>query len=377
MYGLALAGGGAKGSYELGVYKALIELEIPIGAIAGTSIGAINAAAFLMDDIEKFEKIWRNADKDSIIDIKDINLQKIIKNRGFDNKSVTNLLKELLDEKTIRENPIDLGIVTYNVSKFEPVVVFKEDIPKGYLIDYIAASANHPTLERLKIDGDKFIDGAVYDNIPVKPLFERGYEDIIAVDLGTITSKFRDLRGPFNLIEIRHSGDLGSVLFPDPEINKRNIEFGYLDTLKVFNKVHGHFYYFENLNFGPLLNSLTAKEISKIENISSTLFINRVLEPYKVNLGENYSLSIAALEITAEFMGIDNISIFKNPNELLDLILENINPKNEKNGYKNVKNFILTKNLNTSAVEALSLANPKAAIANIFLKVIQKRLLGI
>ncbi|NLC66473.1 MAG: patatin-like phospholipase family protein [Clostridium sp.] len=377
MYGLALAGGGSRGSYELGVYKALLELEIPIGAIIGTSIGAINAAAFLMDDLDKFEKIWKNADKDSIIDVKDIDLQKIIKQRGFDNKSIMNLLKEVLDEKTIRDNPIDLGIVTYNVSKLEPVVLFKENIPEGYLIDYIAASANHPTLERLKIDGDKFIDGAVYDNIPVKPLFEKGYEDIIAVDLGTITTRFRDITGPFNLIEIKHNGDLGSTLFPDPRTNKRNIEFGYLDTLKAFGKIHGHFYYFENLNFGPLLNSPTAKEIAKIENSSSTLFINRTLEPYKVNLGESYSLSIAALEITSEFIGIDNVSIFKNPNELLNLVLESINPKNVKNGYKNVKNFVLTKNLNTSAIEALSIANPKAAIANIFLKVIQKRLLGV
>lgn len=377
MYGLALAGGGSRGSYEVGVYKALIELEIPIGSIIGTSIGAINGAAFLMDDIESVEKIWRSIDKDSLINLKSIDLQKVIKRGGFDNSRLMDLLKKILDEKTIRENPIDLGLVTYNISKLEPVILFKDDIPKGSLVDYIAASANHPTLERLKINGDKFIDGAVYDNIPVKPLYEKGYQDIIAVNLNTITSKYKDIKGPFNLIEIKHNGSLGPIIFPDPEINSRNITFGYLDTLKAFNKLFGHFYYFKSLNFGPLLNSLTAAEISKIENYTSSLFINRTLEPYKTNLGGNYSLSIAALEITGEVLGIDNITVFENPNELLNLVLKKIKPENINTSNSNLKDFILLKNLNTSAIETLSLANPKAAIANIFLKVTQKRLMGI
>ena len=41
-FGLVLAGGGTKGAYEVGVWKALKELNINITAIAGTSIGALN-----------------------------------------------------------------------------------------------------------------------------------------------------------------------------------------------------------------------------------------------------------------------------------------------------------------------------------------------
>lgn len=42
--GLVLGGGGSRGAYELGVWKALRELGIEIQVVVGTSIGAINGA---------------------------------------------------------------------------------------------------------------------------------------------------------------------------------------------------------------------------------------------------------------------------------------------------------------------------------------------
>ena len=51
-YGLVLAGGGTKEAYQVGVWKALQELNINVTAIVGTSIGALNGALFLQDDID-------------------------------------------------------------------------------------------------------------------------------------------------------------------------------------------------------------------------------------------------------------------------------------------------------------------------------------
>jgi NTE family protein len=44
MYGLVLEGGGAKGSYQIGACQAMQELGVEFGAVAGTSIGALNGA---------------------------------------------------------------------------------------------------------------------------------------------------------------------------------------------------------------------------------------------------------------------------------------------------------------------------------------------
>ena len=47
MKGLVLEGGGTKGAYQLGAYKALKELGMEFDGIVGTSIGALNAAFVL------------------------------------------------------------------------------------------------------------------------------------------------------------------------------------------------------------------------------------------------------------------------------------------------------------------------------------------
>ena len=55
---LVLSGGGAKGSYELGVYKALKKLGIKIDIITGTSIGALNGAVLCTVDYRKSKRLW-------------------------------------------------------------------------------------------------------------------------------------------------------------------------------------------------------------------------------------------------------------------------------------------------------------------------------
>ena len=46
---LVLAGGGARGSYQVGVWRALTELGWRPGIITGTSVGSLNGAMFALD----------------------------------------------------------------------------------------------------------------------------------------------------------------------------------------------------------------------------------------------------------------------------------------------------------------------------------------
>jgi len=58
--GLVLAGGGAKGAYEAGVFKALWELDIirRVSVVSGTSIGTINGLLLSMNDNSIMDKSW-------------------------------------------------------------------------------------------------------------------------------------------------------------------------------------------------------------------------------------------------------------------------------------------------------------------------------
>lgn len=376
MYGLALGGGGSRGAYEIGVLKALEEMNIEIGAITGTSIGAVNAAGYLMGDLDLVENIWRSLDKDAMIKFKDINIPEIIKNRGFDFDVLMNVLRDVIKEDVIRKNPIDLGIVTYNLTQKEPVIVFKEDIPEGLLIDYIAASANHPTFQRMVIDGNEYVDGAVYDNIPIQPLYNKGYRDIISVNLDA-AGIIRDLNHPFNHISIKPNTDLGSILFPDHLTIEKNISYGYMDTLRAFKKLHGYKYNFREIQGSAILSPLTAAEIKEINHAISPLFLNKILESYRQELGIDFSIVLASLEITAEVLNVDNTIIYDSPNELLDSIVQSVKDRINKNDLRPLADKILFSNLDPLALNALSITNPKYAITNLFLKIIQNRLLGV
>ena len=58
--GLVLCGGGGKGAFQIGAWKALEEHGIldHIGAISGTSVGGLNAVLFALGDFENAQTIW-------------------------------------------------------------------------------------------------------------------------------------------------------------------------------------------------------------------------------------------------------------------------------------------------------------------------------
>lgn len=375
MYGLALGGGGSRGSYEIGVLKALQELNIEIGAITGTSIGAINAAAYLMNDFALMEEIWMSLNRNSLIKFESQLVPEVIRQRGFDFEILLSLLHEILDEETIRNHPTDLGIVTYNLTARKPVVLFKEEIPQGKLIDYVAASANHPSFQRLLIDGDAYIDGAVFDNIPVRPLYDKGYTEIIAVNLHTFGDR-RNLSGPYQLIEIESDNPLGSILFPDPETIRNNMTYGYLDTLRAFKKLYGATYYFEHLDDFALLSSLNAEEVKNLKETIHPFFLNKTLEKYQKLLFTDYSLAQAALEITAEALEISSLKVYRHQGELLDAIFSKIQEMVQGGDKIPWKERAVFKELDPTALTALAVTSPKLAIANLFIKMIQNRILG-
>ncbi len=76
--GLVLSGGGGKGAYELGVWRALKELGISkyISVFSGTSIGAFNSVLFAMDNMEKADKLWEEVTMDKLVPLSKVELIK-------------------------------------------------------------------------------------------------------------------------------------------------------------------------------------------------------------------------------------------------------------------------------------------------------------
>jgi len=283
-YTLVFGGGGANGSYQIGVWKAFRELGLKFNAVIGNSVGTLNSALFIQNDYDKALELWESVTLDKIIAIpKELlkngkiqitrenfhllkNIQKnFLKNKGLDTSPLKNLIKKYVDEDKIRKTRIDFGIITYQLNELKPFEVFIEDIPKGKLYDYLLASASLPGFKSTEIDGKQFIDGGVYDNIPFSLAKRRGYKDIIVVDISGLGINRRpDIVGT-NTIYIKNSIDLGTIIDFNPVIAKKYIKLGYLDTLKIFGKNRGvkYFYNFDK-KFIDTLNEILFSETAVI-----------------------------------------------------------------------------------------------------------------
>lgn len=323
MKGLVLEGGGTKGAYQIGAYKALRELGIEFKGVAGTSIGALNGAYIVEDNIEVLEDIWTNydythfmnVDEETYHSIKNIdftpkNLNMVIslinkarKNQGIDISPFRNLLEKTINEDLIRNSNKDFGLVTVMWDgKIVPNPMFIENIPKGKLLDYLIASASLPIFKLDKLDDKLFLDGVFHNNIPVSLLREKGYEDIVVIRL------IDDLFGKVNLNHhkdmnmkvIVPSEYLGGCLNVDPDNVHKNIKLGYMDAMKTFNRYDGIRYYF-NLDYKyddeycfDKLSNLSKDSIEslcKLLNIKRDINKRTLLEAIIPKLGESLNLS--------------------------------------------------------------------------------------
>ena len=59
MRAIVLSGGGAKGSYQVGVWKALKRLHLSYSIVTGTSVGALNGALMVQKDYRIAKKLWK------------------------------------------------------------------------------------------------------------------------------------------------------------------------------------------------------------------------------------------------------------------------------------------------------------------------------
>lgn len=393
MHGLVLEGGGAKGAYHIGAYKAIMEMGIEVGGIAGTSVGALNGAMLVQGGYEKAVELWSNMTYSRVIDANDEAIEKlkkgklgkedikyltekvkgVLSEKGLDTTPLRELLSEVIDEDEVRNSGKDFAIVTVSLTDLKPLELYIEDIPEGKLIDYIIASANFPAFKSEKIDGKKFIDGGLYNNLPINLLSHKGYKDIIAVRThGPGRLKKIDDSG-LNIVYISPVDDLGKTLEFESETAVRDMELGYYDGLKALRGLKGYKYYIEGkCDEDYFMNEFLNFEEEKVLETCKLLGIEGV--PYKraifefiipkisilvgTDKGNDYEdIAIRFLEHLAEKYEIERFKIYSF-DEFLNIIIE----KHKCDELKRQNGFF-TKLVNK--VDFLSVLNKEEVILNI------------
>ena len=332
-YGLVLAGGGTKGAYEVGIWKALCEMGVNVTAIVGASIGALNGALFLQDDYMATAKMYENIKIDNIMNVNGIDANKNIfdlsnifnlaadytKQKGIDNTPLREMIKKYVDMDKLYNSPIDFGLVTYSVKNKTPLQVFKNEIPKEQMEDYLLASSCFPIFKPQIINGEEYYDGGLYDNIPSNMLIEKGYKNIIIADIAGVGFSKKTVNKDIYVKVISSSEDLGGTFEFNHERILNNIKLGYLDTMKSFNKLQGHIYYFKPEEFAKMLEVFNLQTIYGLEYAAQMYKMYRYREyTFEEFVQELMERHLEAEKTYANMKKTNIIQIGKRLNKLFD-----------------------------------------------------------
>lgn len=366
---IALCGGGTKGAYELGAWKALKEMGIEYHIVTGTSIGAINGALMTSRDYDLALELWNTIRMEDVM-AEGLNLtttiegmynqremlgpflKKYVKNKGADISPFIEFIDRMIDEEKVRSSDIDYGLVTVQVPSMKALELRKEEIPEGKLKDFIMASASiFPIFPLHKIDGEMYLDGCYYDNLPIDLAVKMGAEEVIAIDLHTSPSHPNYVNKPY-VTYITPTRSLGTILNFERKILEDNIELGYYDTMKAFRYMAGKEYqfYLEDLTNYKMSIWKFVTRIARAEAYLTEGIFNRI-----VKSGENKKIcgNIEAhiekkdKEYTREdyFIGAAEIcgDIFKiskkKPWHIKEFILEILGKLKQKDCYLDISIF--------------------------------------
>lgn len=262
MRAIVLSGGGSKGAYQIGVWKALRKLKIKYDIVTGTSVGALNGALMVTKSYRKAYSLWKNISFKDVFD-QDINCdystsegkkaiakkyaKAIFLNHGMNPNNLEKTIESKLNYNKLKKAKIKFSFITYNLSDLKPKIINVEKISSDKLKHYLIASSScFPAFQKKQIDGKGYIDGGYYDNFPINLALDLGAEEIIAVDLKEIGIEKPVKKTTAKIIYISPNNHLGSFLVFDKYLSRKNIKYGYNDTMKVFNQLEGKKYTFKN-----------------------------------------------------------------------------------------------------------------------------------
>ena len=275
MRAIVLSGGGSKGSYEIGVWKALKKLHINYDIVTGTSVGALNGALMVQKSYLKALFLWSNLTYDKIFEIDDnFNKDEIIKfykdnilKGGVDVSNLEKTIEKCLNPKKFFKSNINYGLITVKFPSFKHIEKTKSELNENNLIDYLVASAScFPAFKVKKIDDEKYIDGGFYDNLPINLAISLGATEVIAVDLKEVGIK-RMIKEDIPITYICPKNKIDSFLKFEKNSSRRGIRLGYNDTMKKYHKLDGNLYTFKLNNLDENINKYKDKYLKKIKSL--------------------------------------------------------------------------------------------------------------
>ncbi len=189
---LVLAGGGARGSFQAGVWKYLTQIGWEPDIICGTSIGAINAAAIGSGmDIKTLIHLWTTYNRRRMYRLNLLQFVAYLFSKRaikplLDTKPLQKMLHDNLDFTALKKSKTKIIITAVNMLTGHPEFFNQSQIQ----LKHILASGAMPLLfPWQEINGEPYWDGGVMVNTPIAPALDFGADEIIVVLLSPVSHK--------------------------------------------------------------------------------------------------------------------------------------------------------------------------------------------
>lgn len=197
-----LSGGGNLGAVQVGMIRALLEEGILPDLVVGCSVGALNGAA-LADDptiegVERLEQVWRSIEGNDLMPRNLLPNAVALARKGeaiHDNDGLRKLVDQSMRARTFRELTIPFQCVATDVAGVAEVW-----FDKGLLTDAVLASSAMPALyPAVEIEGVRYLDGAIVNDVPLSRAVELGATTLYILQVGSFSRPRSQPRRPLDV----------------------------------------------------------------------------------------------------------------------------------------------------------------------------------
>lgn len=173
--GVALGSGAARGLASLGVLQVLVQEQLPIHVVCGTSAGAVVGGLFAAGaDLNLLERMVEELDWNDLTSW-------TLRSRGLVSPAkIHSMLRLLTKEQHFEDLPIRAAAVATNLLTGQEVV-----LDSGPVAEAVTASLSIPgVFLPMEKDGMLLVDGALVNRVPADVCRRMGADFVIAVDVG-------------------------------------------------------------------------------------------------------------------------------------------------------------------------------------------------
>jgi NTE family protein len=196
-----LGGGGNLGAIQVGMLRALVEAGIRPDVVVGCSVGALNGAAYAaepdMFGVGRLEELWQGVAGRNLLPSGFLPAVQLAR-RGPAVHSIDGLrevVEDFLPVTTFEELDVRFECVATALDEAREVW-----FSSGSLVEPILASSAIPAVyPPVEVDGVRYLDGAVVNDIPVSRAVELGARLLYVLHVGRFDRPARELKRPLDV----------------------------------------------------------------------------------------------------------------------------------------------------------------------------------